>query len=157
MVTTYGDAPNRVLAFGIDAVLLSAIIAFVAAIVSTVADAAGAYAVVSIVVAAGYFVGSWLTLAGSPGMRLLGMRLGARISARDAVVRWALLVLPFGVAGSARVVVSSGAAVAAVLVVAVAWYALLFVTTVRSETKQGIHDRLAHTTVTKQPIVADAG
>ena len=169
----FADVPGRLLAYAIDALILT-ILVFVGAVVVSrlvgptvrfddVGDALrGEFTVersraildgvVSTVLGAVYFMGSWVVFAGSPGLRLLGMRLGreadgGRVGLRSALIRWLLLGGPFGLAtllalGVPVLRLSIGGAVAV-------WYLILLVTTARSATKQGIHDHYAHTVVTK--------
>jgi hypothetical protein len=121
-----------------------------------------ANAVVNVVLVGAYFVGSYTLLRASPGHRLLAMELRDatavnRVRAGSAVVRWLLLAAPLSVAAVVTTVVSSLAELLTDLALA-AWYLLLLVTTARSPTKQGLHDRLARTTMVKaaRPIAARA-
>ena len=171
----YADVSNRTVALLVDAVLLTVVV-FVAAIVvsvligpavefnsaaDTVQDAvtvdrgvATVDAMLSILLSAAYFAWSWMALGGSPGQRLMGMRVGAEASGAQlttgqALVRWALLGAPFGIAALITTAFS-GPGNTAVNVMMIAWYALLLVTTARSPTKQGVHDRIARTVVSKE-------
>lgn len=178
----YADVPSRAFALLADMFLLSIAI-FIAAIVVSVligpavefnstADSAGEAvtldrgvaivdAVISLVISAAYFAGSWVVLAASPGQRLMGMRLGAEADGRaltrgQALLRWALLGAPFGVAAVLATALS-GPADAIVKVATLAWYALLLITTARSPTKQGLHDRVPGTVVAKRATPVDWG
>jgi uncharacterized RDD family membrane protein YckC len=166
----YADVPNRVVAFIIDLVLVTAVI-FVGAVavsivfgpavrfhpaattdrVEVVQSRAAIDAVLSVVVSAVYFVGSWLRWGATPGQRALAMTVrgadGARGTMRGALTRWLLLVAPLSLVG--LVGGASAAAGAAVFVLAAVWYAIVVVTTARDSTKRGIHDRLAGSVVTK--------
>jgi uncharacterized RDD family membrane protein YckC len=171
----YADVPNRTVALVVDAVLLTVTV-FVAATVvsvligpavefnsaaSTVGDAvtvdrgiATVDAVVSLVVSAAYFAGSWVVLGASPGQRLLGMRIGAEadgavLTTGQALARWGLLGAPFGIS-ALLTTAFSGLGHALFDLAVIAWYALLLVTTSRSPTKQGLHDRVARTVVAKE-------
>ncbi|MGH8909147.1 MAG: RDD family protein [Egibacteraceae bacterium] len=97
-------------------------------------------------VSASYCVVSWRVLRASPVQRLFGLQVcGA--AERDALgwgkalARWILLFPPFGVlaALSARSPVLGSLLWGSAPV----WYLLLFVSTVRSPTRQGLHDRAA--------------
>jgi uncharacterized RDD family membrane protein YckC len=171
----YADVPNRTMALLVDLILLT-VAAFVSATVvsvligpavefntaaSTVGDAvtldrgiATVDAVLSLLISAVYFAGTWVVLGASPGQRLLGMRVGAESdgtapTARQALARWALLGAPFGVS-AVLTTAFSGLGHTIVDLAMVAWYALLLVTTSRSPTKQGLHDRVARTVVAKE-------
>jgi len=171
----YADVPNRVLALLVDALLLTVAI-FIAAIgvsvligpaveFNSTADSLGDAvtldravatidALISLVISAAYFAGSWVVLAASPAQHLLGMRVGAAadgrpLTAKQALLRWALLGAPFGIAAVLTTALS-GPVDAIVTVAMVAWYALLLITTARSPTKQGLHDRISGTVVAKE-------
>jgi hypothetical protein len=167
------DVPSRLVAYALDAVILTILVFVGALVVAAVlgptvrflgpedalrgrvtVDRGLAFVngVVSTGISGTYFVGSWTFLGGSPGMRLLGLHLGherdgGRVRLGPSLVRWLLLGAPFGLAalltwGVPALRASVGAAVAA-------WYLVLLVTTVRSATRQGVHDHHARTVVTK--------
>jgi uncharacterized RDD family membrane protein YckC len=167
------DVPSRLIGYALDAVILTVLVFVAAIVVSAILGPtvrfddpedvlrgrvtvdrglALANGLVSTAISGLFFVGTWTFLGGSPGMRLLGLRLGrerdgGRVSLRSSVVRWLLLGAPFGLAallawGVPALRVSVGAA-------ATAWYLILLVTTVRSATRQGLHDHYSHTMVTK--------
>ena len=163
--------PNRLVGYIIDLLILS-ILAFVCAVVVSVlfgpiveidlstdprvtlnqglALLCGALATA---VGAVYFVGSWRRWRATPGQRLLRMTIGTEsdggtITYRQGLIRWAVLVLPLSVQSSITSVIS-GTLDAILLLVLSAWYVYLLVSTARHPAKQGFHDRLAHTVVTK--------
>lgn len=171
----YADAPNRAFALLLDAVFLTVII-FVAAIavslmigpaveLDTGAESledgvtldrtvAIVDAILSLLVSAGYFVGSWVRRGGTPGQRLVRLEVvteahGATLTAGSALVRWALLGAPFSLLA---VLITALPGVGDLLLdlPVIAWYALLLITVVRSATKQGLHDRAAGTVVVKR-------
>ena len=171
----YADVPNRAVALLIDLILLT-VAAFVAATIvsvlggpavefntsaGTVGDAvtldrgiATVDAVLSLLISAVYFAGTWVVVGASPGQRLLGMRVGAEtdgaaLTTRQALARWALLGAPFGVSAVLTTAFSGLGHTIFDLAVA-AWYAVLLVTTSRSPTKQGLHDRVAGSVVAKE-------
>ena len=173
-VRLYADAPNRVLALLLDAVFLTIII-FVAAIgvslvigpaveldaaaetldagVTVDRSVATVDAIVSLVLSATYFVAFWTTRARTPGQRLVRLtvgsqRSGAALSAREASLRWLLLGAPFGVGALLNTAAPGLNALVVDLPIA-AWYLVLLVTTVRSPSKQGLHDRIARSVVVK--------
>ena len=171
----YADVPNRAVALLIDLILLTVAAFAAATIVSvlvgpavefntsagTVGDAvtldrgiATVDAVLSLLISAVYFAGTWVVVGASPGQRLLGMRVGAEtdgaaLTARQALARWALLGAPFGVSAVLTTAFSGLGHTIFDLAVA-AWYAVLLVTTSRSPTKQGLHDRVAGSVVAKE-------
>lgn len=165
----YADVPNRLVALGIDAVLLSAIILVGAIAVSLTVgpvvriegssvevdrDIAVVDALLSTLLGALYFAGSWARFGATPGQRLLGIRVveasdGGRVSLARSLVRWLLLAAPFGIASVLSTAVVTGAAEALVDLALVAWYLALLVTTARSPVARGLHDRWAGTAVTR--------
>jgi uncharacterized RDD family membrane protein YckC len=102
---------------------------------------------------AAYFVIPWALLGGSPGQLALRIRVrahdgGDRLSVGRALARWVLLFPPFATvsaltAGEPRL----GALIWASAVV---WYLVLLLTTARSDTNQGLHDRIAASVVRKR-------
>lgn len=162
----YGDVPNRIIALIIDVVVffvIAIILAVIAVAVGLVrADAGGTAAVtgggdlisaiIFIVVSAAYFIWSWVSLRGSPGMRVLGLQVGnetdgATLTLQQAATRWALLFGPYGLAQLLGAVAPGLGAL--VSVAAFIWLIVLLVTIARSPTKQGLHDQYAHTVVVK--------
>jgi uncharacterized RDD family membrane protein YckC len=162
----YGDVPNRTIALIIDVVVffvIAIILAVVAIAVGLVrAEEGGAAtvtgggglisAIIAIVVSAAYFIWSWVSLRGSPGMRVLGLQVGnetdgATLTWQQAATRWALLFGPWALAQLLGAVAPGLGAVVSVL--AFIWLIVLLVTIARSPTKQGLHDQYAHTVVVK--------
>jgi uncharacterized RDD family membrane protein YckC len=172
----YADVPNRLVALLVDAVLLTLLVFAGAVIVALVIGPAVEFdpaaetideavtiqrsvavvdAALSLMLSAAYFVASWWFMGGSPGQRLLGMRVvdhvgGDRVSARRALARWALLGAPFGTAALLTTAVASSALAVVVNAATAVWYLVLLVTVARSPTKQGVHDRVARTAVAKE-------
>ena len=164
----FGDASSRLVAYVIDAVLLSVVVFAAAALVSVAIGPLVRFgsgeatldegvaivdALVATVLGALFFAGSWARFGASPGQRLLGMRVvdeaeGSPIGARRALLRWAPIGLPLGAAALLTAVLS-GPGDAAVDLALLAWYVALLATTARSATKQGLHDRLARTVVVR--------
>lgn len=169
-VEVYARVSARLLAFAADAVLLTALL-FTASLVSAAtlgpvvrflpATGTERYvlvdqerlivaAIVSAVLSAAYFIVSWTALPMTPGQRLIGVRVGRaadlrRLTLGQAASRWLLLMGPL----------SLGALVATLLpglrapvdLATLAWWLILLLTTVRSPTKQGLHDRRAGSVV----------
>ena len=165
----YADVPGRLVALAIDAVVLSVLVLVGAILVSLTIgpvvridgssvrvdrDIVLVDAVLSTLLGALYFAGSWARRAATPGQRLLGLRVvragdGGRVGPRAAVARWLLLAAPLGIASLLTTAVVTGAAEALVDVGLLVWYLLLLVTTARSPTARGLHDRWAGTVVTR--------
>ena len=165
--TVYADVPNRVVAFALDGLFISILIVVASAILwilkgptirfnagglSVDQSSAIANAILSTALSAIYFVASWSVLGGSPGQRALAMRVNRdgnyeNLSVAQGLIRWLLLAPPFG----AAVVVLGvpGEAAFWIQLAAWAWYLILLITTARSPTKQGLHDRAAHSAVIK--------
>jgi uncharacterized RDD family membrane protein YckC len=117
-------------------------------------DPAGAVlaGLVSLVLGAIYFIGAWARGAATPGQRLLGLRVEAAgdhgaLSLSQATARWLLLLGPLSL-GSLAATVLPGLRpwVGPFLFF---WFAILLVTTLRSPLRQGLHDRLAGSVVTR--------
>jgi uncharacterized RDD family membrane protein YckC len=168
----YADVPNRAIAYIIDVIIL-AIIGFIVGIVlgsiigptatfnpgaarpedavTVNTGAALISTIVGTVVNGIYFIGSWIYMRATPGQKVLGMQVGnetdgATLTMNQALIRWVLLGAPFGVAQA--LVGISGLAVL-IGVAAIIWVIVLLVTTAQSPTKQGLHDRYAHSVVVK--------
>jgi uncharacterized RDD family membrane protein YckC len=107
-------------------------------------------ALVATVISAVYVVVPWSTVAASPGQLLLGLRVvnpadGCSLTVAQSVRRWLLVFPPFATVAALLADVRPLATL--VWAAAVAWYALLLVTTALSETSQGLHDRLVRDVV----------
>lgn len=108
-------------------------------------------------VSAGYFVVSWALLGGSPAQLALRMRVrgdagGGALTLGRAVARWILLFPPFATVSA----LTAGVPRVGWFVwgSALAWYLVLLFTAARSETNQGLHDRIARSVVRKRRAVA---
>ena len=163
----FADVPNRIMALVIDIIVLSVIGFALAWLLGGLVtepgaiDSAGgeldvaAFVVVLIlqlIISFAYFGSLW-TLAGwTLGMRLLGLRVGGehdggRISWGQSIIRWLILGLPSLLASLAVYVPN---AIGLILgAIGVAWMLLLLYTMAQSPSRQGLHDRYAHTIVTK--------
>lgn len=161
----YADVPNRIIALIVDGVVLTAI-GFVLSLLfgGLVAESGsidgsggglqvGPFLVVTTLQAAislAYFGVGWKRLRGTPGMRMLSLRIGDEVEGGEmrwsqAVLRWLLLGLPWILTGFAVYVPDAiGLVLAAV---GLAWMVLLLYTMAQSPSKQGLHDRIAHTIV----------
>jgi hypothetical protein len=112
-------------------------------------------ALVATGLSAAYFVLPWAVLGGSPGQLALRMRVRRDTSSEPltvgrALARWALLFPPFATVSA----LTAGVPLLGWFVWggAAAWYLVLLLTTAGSETKQGLHDRLAHSVVCKRRV-----
>ena len=170
----YADVPNRLVGYLVDVVVLT-ILSFLGAVVISVifgpvvtidvsADPrvsldkglALLNGALGTIISAVYFIGTWRRLRGSPGQRLLRMEIGAEadgaaITYRQGVVRWLLIGLPLSVEAALTPVIS-GSVDALLILALLVWYVVLLVSMARSPAKQGLHDRLAHTAVTKAAL-----
>jgi uncharacterized RDD family membrane protein YckC len=163
----YADVPNRVIAFIIDIVVLVLIYIVVGIVgvsiglVSTdptnpFAERVGTGSLVLnlilIAIEGAYFILTWTSWRGSAGQRVLGMQVGNEVDGRtltmaEAATRWALL---FGPSALGQLVGSFSAGLGSLISLAsFIWFIALLVTTAQSPTKQGLHDRYAHTVVVK--------
>lgn len=168
---SYADAPNRVIGYLVDAVFLT-MLSIVGAIVISVVfgpvvsvDAtpdliitfdrqlALANALLGTAISLAYFVGSWRYLAGSPGQRLLRMRIGTEadggtVTLGRGAIRWLFIGLPLGIEAIVSILVT-GLGDTLLLFALTLWYLVLLISTARNPRKQGFHDRAAKTVVTK--------
>jgi hypothetical protein len=106
---------------------------------------------------AAYFVIPWAFLGGSPAQLALRMRVRGRTDAETlpvgrALARWILLFPPFATISA----LTAGMPLLGAFVwgTAVVWYFVLLLTTARSDTNQGLHDRIARSVVRKGPGTA---
>jgi hypothetical protein len=100
-----------------------------------------------------YFVVPWMLLGASPAQLALRMRVrdrtdGDALPLGRALARWILLFPPFATVSA----LTAGLPVVGALVwgAAVVWYVVLLLTTARSETNQGLHDRIARSVVLRR-------
>jgi uncharacterized RDD family membrane protein YckC len=167
----FADAPNRLMAYLLDAVVLT-VLAFVAAVVLSVLfgpvvtfdltaapyvtvdrGLALANALVATAIGAAYFLVGWRRFGGTAGMRLLGIRIfaldGAAVGWGPGAVRWLFIGLPL--ANQAVVAVfAHGRADVLLYLLLLVWDALLGASIARDPRKRGIHDRVAGTVVVKR-------
>jgi uncharacterized RDD family membrane protein YckC len=163
----YADVPNRIMALVLDVVLLAVVgfvLAWLAGGLVTEAgaiDATGgqldvtAFLVVlvlQLLVSFAYFGALWTVAGTTLGMRLLGLRIGDEsdgraITWRQSAIRWLILGVPALLASAAVYVPNIVGLILGA--VGVALLLLLLYTMAQSPSKQGLHDRSAHTIVTK--------
>ena len=108
--------------------------------------------IVNLVISIGYFVWCWSSRRMTVGMQLLGLQIGSEsdgstITTNQALVRW---VVP-GAPGRPRerLVVLVGRLGFLLSLVGLIWIIALLVSIAQSPTKQGYHDRYAHTIMVK--------
>jgi len=172
----YADVPNRAIAYIIDAIILFVINIIVSIVIGAIlgpatkvsfnsnatdfgnlvtADVNYATVLVTAVVSTAvngiYFIWTWTNMRGSLGQKLLSMQVGNEgdgktLTMNQAITRWIFLGAPFGIAGALNPIPALGVIIA---LAALAWFIALLVTTAQSPTKQGLHDRYAHTMVVK--------
>ncbi len=169
----FASASRRILAYVIDAVLLTAIlyVAFIAFGMAVgppveITTSGGRFdleldvgraelaALVSAAISMAYFAGSWVLLPATPGQRLLGLYVSRARDARplstgQAVLRWALLIGPLYLSELAGPLAPELRA--PLFLLAILWYAILLATTVLSPSRQGLHDRWSGSAVLAAP------
>ena len=155
----YGDIPNRVVALIID-VIAMLVVFFVVGVVAVAILGTGSNAtttsllvgnILSYVLWAAYFIYLWVARRGTFGMTLLGMQIGSEADGRtltygQAATRFAVLFGPQIVVG---IVSSFATSLTWLGWVSFIWFFVVLYTMATSPTKQGIHDRYAHTMVVK--------
>lgn len=161
----HADAPTRVVAYLMDVVLLTALGLLVqAATGSLLGDLASergdvealpfvVFAILALILSAGWFIYPWATHRGTVGMRLLGLRIGHERDGRSietgqGLVRWLLLGIPTLLVTLPVFVASPVTWIPSV--VGMAWLMALLVSLAVSPGKQGYHDRHARTIVTRE-------
>lgn len=165
----YGDVTSRFIAIVVDGILVgivSGTLQVVAGLVfgpavrlTSAGDLVGDInyatvligAIIGIVVSFAYFSLLWTTQGSTLGMRVLGLQVGtetdgATIAPNQAAIRWVALFGPFALAQAFWPLPVVGQVIG---LASLAWAVLLLVTTAQSPTKQGLHDRSAHTVVLK--------
>ena len=165
----YADVPNRVVAYIIDAIIIAVINVIIAAILGGILGgvvkvdlnsptlvsvnyfALIVVGIVGLIINAGYFVYTWTAMRATVGMKLLGMQVGnegngATLTMNQAITRWLVLGGIFSVAQLFNPLPLLGLLLG---LLALIWVIALLVTTAQSPTKQGLHDRYAHTMVVK--------
>jgi uncharacterized RDD family membrane protein YckC len=164
----YADVPNRIFAIIIDGIIVGIVSAVISVFLPPASqinlnatgfgdlvtiNPVGALlrAVVSLVISGGYFVYMWTQMRGTVGMMVLGLQLGNEtdgksITLNQAIIRWLLL---FGPSSLSQAVFAAPAIGPLIGLASFIWVIALLVTTAQSPTKQGLHDRYAHTIMVK--------
>jgi uncharacterized RDD family membrane protein YckC len=164
MGLVYGDVLSRVVAIIIDGILI-AILNFIVFMVLGVFLVAGGDAIglgtnwlfilvstaIGLLISGAYFVGLWTTRRATLGMMVFSLQVGnesngATLTTQQAIIRWLLLGAVFSIA---QAFTPAGFLSTIVGLAAFVWVIALLYTTWASPTKQGLHDKYAHTMVVK--------
>lgn len=152
----FASTPRRFVAWLIDNFLIGLVTIVIATVIATVANVDvtststtfySIFSVISVGLSLLYFVLSW-TGSGraTPGMRALQLQVGTAFDGRalemgPALLRWALLGYPLSLASLLPPIAGLVSGVGFI------WYIALLVSTIASDTKQGLHDRAAGSAV----------
>ena len=164
----YADVPNRVVAYIIDAIILGLISGVVFALLGGATTSSmstnGATTdinigptllavVLDMAISAAYFSWMWSAQRATIGMKILGLQIGNEtdgrsITLKQALVRWLVIGLPLIL--SNFVVYLSAVFLGALLgLFGIVWLLVLLWSIAKSATKQGYHDKYAHTIMVK--------
>ena len=164
--------PRRLLAFVLDALVLSALVTVLNLMLDRVVGPAFSFSsdptvlsgavvrhpgrvlvdsVAGIAAGLGYFTLSWSRWAATPGQRLMAIAVrssaGPQLTLGQAMVRY--LALGGWVIPALQAVTRDPVVLAAGWAAVLLWYAVLLVTTVRHPMRRGLHDCLAGTLVSR--------
>lgn len=159
----YADVPNRFIALIIDGIVMLLVLLVIGMILAAVGFKAGVlttgtdivsgviYAVISLVIGAGYFIYTWTSMRASVGMKVLGMQVGNAFDGKtlkmdQATKRYLALWGPSTLSGALNGLSGIGTLISLVVLV---YLVYLLYTTAKSPTKQGFHDIYANTVVVK--------
>jgi len=168
----FADVPNRFIALIIDGIILFIIGAIVGAVISAVLGppydidinpttfevsvttnwlSAIVTLLVNLALSAAYWIYTWTTMRGSPGMKVLGMQVGnypdgATLTQNQAIRRWVALggLLPLVQTLNQLPLIGTLIAIGTFV-----YFAYLLYSTAKSPTKQGFHDKFANSVVVK--------
>ena len=164
----YADLVTRIIAYIIDAILLSVATAIVAAILGTIFFAFGGLAgvlialvVIGAVVLFGsafYFVYTWTTMRASPGQKILNLETvnaadGSTLSRDQAIKRWLYLYGLFSLANVGQWVLAAtslGPLSSLISLATLVYLIYLLYSTSQDSKRQGFHDKQASTVVVKR-------
>jgi uncharacterized RDD family membrane protein YckC len=164
----YADLVTRIIAYIIDAILLSVATFIIAAILGGIFITFGGLVglLVGLVVIGGlvlfgsafYFIYTWTTMRASPGQKVLNLETvnaadGATLTRDQAIKRWAYLYGLFSLATVAQFVLSASslAILSSLLSLATLVYAIYLLYSASQDAKrQGFHDKQAGTVVVKR-------
>jgi uncharacterized RDD family membrane protein YckC len=167
----YGDVLNRSIAYIIDAIIIGIITAILSAVVGAIFGPVISFDslnslfsggnvnwlvviidfAIGLAVSVAYFVYLWTSQRATLGMRVMSLQVGnetngATLGRDQALMRWALLFGPAALSQAFWPVPLLGMILGLASFV---WFLVLLFTTWSSPTKQGIHDKTAHTMVVK--------
>lgn len=153
----FASTSRRFAALVLDNILLaivSSVIAGIAAVALGIetrgtdsATLSAVFGIVYVTVSFLYFVLIWTSKRpATPGMRAMKIQIGTAFEGRPlqfgpAMVRWALLGYPLSLANAVPALFGAAS------LLGFMWYVVLLISTITSDTKQGIHDRVAGTAV----------
>jgi uncharacterized RDD family membrane protein YckC len=159
----YADIPNRAIAMVIDVIGILVVYFIVGVItVAIFGFNAGffqiptttsllAQQVISALIWAAYFMYTWVNMRGTLGMKALGLQIGHEADGRTLTYEQA--AWRFGVLFGPQIVVGLlGAIIPALNILGLlsfVWLIYVLITIAQSPTKQGIHDKFAHSMVVK--------
>jgi uncharacterized RDD family membrane protein YckC len=163
----YADVPNRIIALIIDVIVLGVAGLLLALLLGGLVTRPGAldasggnldlvpFLIVMLFefgISFLYFGYLWVTLRATLGMKMLGLQIGDEADGRS--IRWRQAFIRWLIVGIASMLTSMAAVVPSLIgvlltVVGVAWLLLLLYSIAQSPTKQGLHDRYAHTILVK--------
>jgi len=151
----YADVPNRSIAMVLDVIGILLVYFVVGMITLAIFGFSGgsllAQQVISAAIWAAYFIYTWVAMRGTIGMKLLGLQVGHESDGRTLTYEQA--AWRFGVLFGPQIVLGLlGALVPALGVLGLlsfVWLIYVLITIAQSPTKQGIHDKYAHSMVVK--------
>lgn len=159
----YADVPNRAIAMVIDVIgillvyfvvgiITIAIFGFNAGFVQIpTTTSLLAQQIISALIWAGYFIYTWVAMRGTFGMKMLGLQVGHEADGRTLTYEQA--AWRFGVLFGPQIVVGLISAIVPALgilgLLSFGWLIYVLITIAQSPTKQGIHDKYAHSMVVK--------
>jgi len=167
----YADAPNRLVAYVLDVVILAALIFVGSVVVALVLGPAihvdadvrlqvderlvTINGMLATLLNAAYFVLSWTRRRATPGQRLVGLWTGSAhdgspLPAGRALLRWALLGGPFVAASVLALWLPAVAG--PLMMLGLGWYAVVLMTIARDPRRRGVHDRCAGSVVVKASL-----
>jgi uncharacterized RDD family membrane protein YckC len=162
----FADTSSRFVAWLIDNFLVGLVTVVVATVVATVANVDvtrssttfySIFSVISVALSLVYFVLFWTgSRHATPGMRALQLQVGTAFDGRplepgQALIRWALLGYPLSLVSLVPALANLVSGLGLI------WYIALLVSTIASDTKQGLHDRAASSAVVKPEGLGRSG
>ena len=163
----FGSTPRRFVAWVIDNIVLTIAVLVLVAVAGVVlsidterdSTIVGAmFSVFYVALSFVYFVLFWTSKRpATPGMRALKVQIGTAFDGRPlgfgpAILRWVLLGYPLSLAYFLPLSLANVASFALTV-----WYIVLLLTTIGSDTKQGLHDRAARTAVVQPAGLGRSG